>query len=425
MPRAPPDTSSPFVPKGRGANRFRRVQQAVRAHEQFRGRALNLQASENLLSPAARAVLGSDMASRYSVRLDRQFEGTFIHNAYGGTLWMEEVEDEARALAQDVFGAKHAIIEPIGGHVAAEVALLATTKKGAMIASCPQDCGGYTGYDAGYLPEMFGWRASEFPFDKAVWNLDANKLTAFLKKAKPDTIVLGQSYILFPYDFKAVRDACSDARVKPAVIYDGSHVMGLIAGGAFQRPLKEGAVALYGSTHKTFFGPQGGIFLTDDPALDEKARANLTWRTMDNAHENRIAALAVALAEMAHFGRAYAHRVVELATTLAAALDDAAVPVKFRDLGYTQSHQIMLDDKALKRKYRLDVAEFSAAMERNSIILDAVGRVGTAELARCGAQADEMEQVAAFIRDAAKGKDVKAQVEEFKSHLPAPAFAFD
>ena len=425
MVRVATSAAGPPQSKGRGASRFRRVKQAVQAHEQFRGRALNLQASENLLSPAARAALGSDMASRYSVRMDAEFEGTYIHNAYGGTVWMEEIGDEAQALAQEVFNAKHAVIQPIGGHIAAEVALLSTTKKGGLIASCPQDCGGYTGYDARYLPDMFGMRAADFPFDKSVWNMDGGKLAAFLKKARPDTLVLGQSYILFPYDFKAVRDACADARVKSTVIYDGSHVMGLIAGGAFQRPLKEGAVALFGSTHKTFFGPQGGIFLTDDAALDAKARANLTWRTMDNAHENRIAALAIALAEMQHFGRAYAHRVVELATTLAAALDEAGVPVKFRDLGYTQSHQIMLDDRAVKKKFKLDVAEFSAAMERNSIILDAVGRVGTAELARCGAQADEMEQVAAFIRDAAKGKDVKAQVEEFKSHLPAPAFAFD
>lgn len=425
MPRGPTHTSGVPVPKARGASRYRRVRQAIQAHEQFRGRALNLQASENLLSPATRAALASDMASRYSVRLDREFEGTYIHNAYGGTLGMEEVEDEARSLAQEVFGAKHAVVEPIGGHIAAEVALLATTKKGALIASCPQDCGGYTGYDGPYLPEMFGWRAAEFPFDKDVWNMDAEKLPAFLKKNKPETLVLGQSYILFPYDFKAVRDACAEARIRPAVIYDGSHVMGLIAGGAFQRPLKEGAVALFGSTHKTFFGPQGGIFLTDDEDLDRKARANLTWRTMDNAHENRIAALAVALAEMQHFGRAYAHRVVELATTLAAALDEAGVPVKFRDLGYTQSHQIMTDDKGIKKKFKMDPAEFSAAMEKNSIILDAVGRVGTAELARCGAQANEMEEVAAFIRDAAKGKDVKARVEEFKSHLPAPSFTFE
>jgi glycine hydroxymethyltransferase len=182
---------SPPIPKGRGASRFRRVRQAVHAHEQFRARALNLQASENLLSPAAREALGSDMASRYSVRLDREFEGTFIHNAYGGTVWMEEVGDEARSLAQEVFGARHAVVEPIGGHIAAEVALLATTKRGGLIASCPQDCGGYTGYDPAYLPDMFGLRAADFPFDKGSWNMDAHKLPAFLKKTKPDTLVLG------------------------------------------------------------------------------------------------------------------------------------------------------------------------------------------------------------------------------------------
>jgi len=404
---------------------MRRIQMAIRAHEQFRGRALNLQASENLLSPAARQALGGDMASRYSLRLDREFDGVFLHNAYGGTLWMEEVEDEARSLAKDVFGAKNALIEPIGGHIASMIALLSTTPKGGLVASTPQKFGGYTGYDTGFLPDMFSMRAAEFPFDEPAWTIDVEALPRFLKKDRPDTLLLGASYLLFPYDLGAVRDAFAEARVRPKLVYDGSHVMGLIAGRAFQQPLHEGALALFGSTHKSFFGPQGGLFLTDDEALFAKASENLTWRTMDNAHENRIAALAVALAEMAHFGRSYAHRVVDLSTTLAEALDKEGIPVRFRDLGYTQSHQILLDDKALKRKFGMDTPGFSAALERNSIIVDAVGRFGTAELARCGADASHMEAIAKFVKRAAKGQTVKADVEEFKSHLPSPAFAFD
>src|SRR5258705_6621349 len=101
MARAPSETSSPFVPKGRGANRFRRVRQAVRAHEQFRGRALNLQASENLLSPAARQALGGDMASRYSLRLDREFDGVFLHHAYGGGRLVGKREGEKKGAPQE------------------------------------------------------------------------------------------------------------------------------------------------------------------------------------------------------------------------------------------------------------------------------------------------------------------------------------
>jgi len=201
--------------------------------------------------------------------------------------------------------------------------------------------------------------------------------------------------------------------------------MGLIAGGAFQHPLEEGCAALFGSTHKTFFGPQGGIFLTNSPDIERRAKENVTWRTMDNAHENRIAALAVALAEMQHFGPAYADRVVELSQALGRALDDRGIPVRFRDLGFTESHQLLLDDKRIKKLYGLNTAEFSAALERNSIIVDSVGRIGTAELARCGGHPSEMEDLARLIHRAAKGNDVKAQAEEFRSHLPAPAFVFD
>jgi glycine hydroxymethyltransferase len=401
--------AGPALSKGRGVGRLRRIRLAVQAHEHFRSRALNLQASENLLSPAARAALASDMASRYSLRLDTEFE----------------VEEEARSLAREVFRARFALIEPIGGHVAAMVALLATTKRGGLIASCPQKFGGYTGYDGKFMPEMFGMLAGEWPFKEKSWNLDIAALPGFLKKTKPSTLVLGASYLLFPYDMGAVRDACTDARVRPTVLYDGSHVMGLIAGGRFQAPLAEGAHVLFGSTHKSFFGPQGGVLFTNDEDLDRRARENLTWRTMDNAHENRIAALAIALAEMQHFGASYAHRVVELAQSLGKALDDRGVPVRFRDLGFTQSHQLLLDERAMKKLYGLDTAGFSAELGQNSLIVDAVGRIGTAELARCGAQASEMEELARLIHRAAKGTDVKAQVEEFKSHLPAPAFVFD
>lgn len=398
---------------------------AIQAHEQFRQRTLNLQASENLLSPAARAALSSDLASRYSLRLDREWDGVFFHNAYGGTLWMEEIEEEARSLAQEIFGASNALIEPVGGHAAAMVALLTSTPRGGLIASTPQSGGGYTGYDKDYLPAMFGMRAADFPFNRRRWTIDLGTLPAFLKRRKPDVLLLGASYLLFPYDLAAIHDACDDARQHPVLLYDGSHVMGLIAGGAFQRPLAEGVQALYGSTHKSFFGPQGGLYLTNDDEVADAARQNITWRTMDNAHENRIAALAIALAEMAHFGRSYAHRVVELSKALAEALDEAGLPVRFRARGYTESHQVLLDETKLKKGFGLDTTEFSAALERNSIIVDAVGRIGTAELARTGALPDQMEDLAGMVVKAAKGKRVKAEVEEYRSMLPAPAFTFD
>lgn len=401
------------------------MRKLIEAHGEFRSRALNLQASENLLSSAARLALSSDMASRYSLVLDRVFEGVFIHNAYGGAHFMEALEAEARALACRVFKAKHALVEPVGGHIASMIALLSTTPKAGLVASSPQQYGGYTGYDGAFLPQMFSMRAAEYPFDEARWNIDYDALPKFLRETNPETLLLGASYILFPYDLKAVRDACEEAEVSPKLLYDGSHVLGLIAGGEFQKPLDEGVLALFGSTHKSFFGPQGGLFLTNDKRVHDAAFENLTWRTMDNAHENRIAALAVALAETEAFGRDYARRVVELSHALGEQLDARGFPVRFRELGYSRSHQLLIDDLTLKKRFHLEFPALSERLGKSSIVIDSVGRIGTAELARCGAKPDQMEELAKLIVVAAKGSNVRRKVEAFKAGLPAPAFTFD
>src|SRR5207244_13570412 len=94
------------------------------------------------------------------------------------------------------------------------------------------------------------------------------------------------------------------------VVYDGSHVLGLIAGGEFQRPLQEGAELLLGSTHKSLFGPQGGI-IVGKKEVEAEVKGRQFPGLVDNAHWNRIAALTWALDEARRNGRKYAARVIE------------------------------------------------------------------------------------------------------------------
>jgi len=99
---------------------------------------------------------------------------------------------------------------------------------------------------------------------------------------------------------------------------------------------------LFGSTHKSFFGPQGGIILADEEH-DEVMKEKIYLRFEDNAHWNRIAALTLALAEMKEFGREYAEQVICNATALAKNLHSYGFPVKCPHLGFTKSHQVVLD----------------------------------------------------------------------------------
>ncbi len=125
------------------------------------------------------------------------------------------------------------------------------------------------------------------------------------------------------------------------LVFDGSHVLGLIAGNHFQDPLREGAQVLLGSTHKSFFGPQGGIILADKEH-DEVMKAKIYPRFVDNAHWNRIATLTLTLAETREFGREYAEQVIRNAKALGKSLHDYDFPVKCSHLGFTQSHQSYL-----------------------------------------------------------------------------------
>ncbi len=137
--------------------------------------------------------------------------------------------------------------------------------------------------------------------------------------------MLGQSFFLFPYPLREIAEAAH--AVDALVFYDASHVLGLIAGGEFQDPLREGADVLFGSTHKSFPGPQGGLLVTDREDLFAQIDPALVWRVFDNAHWNRIAALAQTLLELERCGRGVRRTaVVANAQALGRALTDRGAP---------------------------------------------------------------------------------------------------
>jgi glycine hydroxymethyltransferase len=388
----------------------------MRAQERWRlEESVNLLPSENVASPQVRALLASDFGHRYTLPVNAEYAGAFLENSYRGTRITTQVEKDAEAAACEVFSARHACVQPLSGHIAAMIAIVSTTRRGDLICPVPVDAGGYDGYAQEYIPDMLGLRSAALPFDKSVQNLDHEAAAAFIRKKKPRLVLLGASFILFPYDIAPVRDACDDAG--STLAYDGSHVLGLIAGQEFQRPLKEGVDVLYGSTHKSFFGPQGGLIVTDDDELDEAVRKNLTWRVVDNVHWNRVASLGQALLEMGRFGKAYARQVVKNAQRLGKELHESGFPVMFPELGYTRSHQLLMDADRVRAKYGLSINDFSIRMERSNVMIDSVARLGASEVTRMGAKEKDMADLAEIFMSAAEGKNVKREVKTFRDRF--------
>lgn len=385
----------------------------VHAHEGWRGTTLNLLASENILSPMVREALGSDLASRYSLEIHAEVHGEYVENAYRGTRYAEEIIHRTGELACGIFGSRYAVTEPLSGHVAGMVVLLSCLEKRELLLTTAIGNGGYDGYAGDYIPEMFGYRSGHLPFSAEEWKL-AETAPDVIRHTGPGAVVVGSSFILFPYDLKPLREACDD--VGAVLVYDASHVLGLIAGGEFQPDAMRYCDVVYGSTHKSLFGPQGGIILTNDGDLHERMRFNLTWRTIDNPHLNRIAGLGIALEEMDRWGAEYAGRVVRNARALGRELTDRGVPVA-RAPAFTESHQLHLDPVGIREGFGLTMNGLGIRLEEHDIIVDAVGRLGTAEATRIGMREPDMATVADLIRramaqDGGGGGDREGSVSE-------------
>jgi len=377
----------------------------VSKHEQYRKSVINLQASENIMSPDALKCLGTDMASRYSL-----YEPAIKSDAYGGTRYSEDVLHETEKLASEVFGTRFSEVRSLGGHIAAEIVLLSTVKKKENILSISEADGGYTGYQTGFLPEMFCFQNYRLPYKRDIQEIDFDKLEKVMKSTKPKLIMLGQSFFLKPYDLKRVREMADES--DSYVAYDASHVLGLVGGKAFQNDISKYSDVFFGSTHKTFFGPQGGLIFTNTEEIYSKIEKNITWRTMDNYHISRVAAIGTALEEMKNFGKEYASAVIRNSQRLGKSLHEGGFPVLY-DPWFSYSHQLHI--AKTEKENSSEFLELSKNLENNGIIIDREGRIGTAEITRMGMT--DMGKLSELIIRSTKGENIRKEVEGIALNL--------
>lgn len=374
------------------------VRDRIADHERLRNSGLNLCVSENAPSRAVRQALASDLAGRYNEAF------------YGGSGPARALQAEVEDLGRDLFDAIDVLVTPTSGTICDLAVVLALTEAGGTVAMPPVAEGGFP-LDLA----KFERRRADLPMTDHLVP-DADALAGFADDVQPDLVILGSSRILFPHPVEAARDAFD-----VPVVFDGAHVLGLIATDAYPDPLAEGADVLIGSTHKSLPGPQGGLVATDDADLARVLDEHLAYHEetgiglIDNPHPSRIAALGVALEEVA--GRPdYGDRVVDNSRALAAGLDDRGVPVRFADRGYTRTHQVLLDLAPEEASGYFD------DLEDHLIFVDRAGRVGTAEATWRGMGPDEMRTVAQLMARVFDGdtKGVRKKAETLARKFPTP-----
>ena len=418
---------------------YDKVFELLRAHHKWFSESLPLIASENVVSAAVKEAIASDFGNRYA-------EGWPGERVYAGCTYIDEVERIAIKLAKQLFEAEFVDVRPVSGVNSNVVVYTAFANPGDTVMALSIPNGGHISYGrselGGTAGSVRGLKVEYLVFDQESMNIDVDGTIAKVKRLetegiKPKMVIFGASVFLFPHPVKELGSFFRS--VGATVHYDGAHVLGLIAGKRFQDPLREGVDVMTGSTHKTLPGPQGGIVLSWDRYSENIKRATFPGN-VSNHHLHHVAGKAVAFAEMLAFGEAYAGEVISNAKALAESLHTKGVSVLGEKLGFTQSHQVLVDvtrqgDGGTLEK-KLEAANIIA--NRNMIPSDIKAgrhfdhpgglRFGVQELTRLGMKKDEMDRVGELIaKVVVKGEDsvsVASEVREFRREYQQVHFAF-
>ncbi len=406
------------------------IRQKVMKHNRWFEECIPMIASENLMSPLAKEMLISDFADRYA-------EGLPGKRYYQGNIYVDQVEIKALELAKRLFRCDFADVRPTSGTVANMAVLFAFAQPGDTITTCALAQGAHISTCEFGAFGQRGVKSVNYPFNEEDMNLDVDGTAKLLREVKPKVAQFGLSVFLFPPPIRELRDAFDE--VGCLVWEDCAHVLGLIAGGQFHDPLREGVNIVSSSTHKTFPGPNHGMILGQDLTEDqEKALQRAVFPGVTSSHHlHAMAALAITLAEMDVFAKDYAAQACRNSRALGQALYERGVPVLCPDLGFTRSHAIAVDvtefgggkDCAQLLEDANIICNKNMLPRDTSSVRPSGLRLGSQEMTRIGMKESDMVEVADLIaRVVVKKEDpakVKEDVKAFKRQFTTIQYCFN
>ncbi|HHH79951.1 MAG TPA: serine hydroxymethyltransferase [Thermoplasmatales archaeon] len=409
------------------------VREQSMKNNEFFGNSLPLIASENILSPLCKEMLLTDFHGRYA-------EGTPGNRYYEGCEFFDKVELKAMELAKKLFKCSYADVRPTAGTTANMAVLKALIKPGETATVLDTADGAHISFGKWGAAGLRGVNLVHYPFNDEEMNIDVDGAAKLIREIKPKLALFGQSVFLVPTPLKELAEVAHE--MDAYVVYDAAHVLGLIAAGYFQDPLREGADVMTGSTHKTLPGPQGGMIVSDhkgETDEDKKFLRKLNFGVFPGVtssyHLHHVAAKAIAFAEHLEFGRDYAKHTIKNAQKLGEALYEKGFEVFGEKFGFTKSHQLLVrigegrGKEASKMLYKAGIVTNMNMVPGDENPLNPSGlRLGSQELTRIGMKEDEMEKVADFIKRVILDKEptekIRKEVADFRRNYQNVHYCF-
>ncbi len=404
------------------------IEEIVAQQNEWRINTINLIASENVMSSRARNVLGSDFAHRYA-------EGHPGERYYQGTDKIDEIESWIKQQLKTLFNCQHMEVRPISGTVANDAVFSRYIKPGDVAMVNSTAGGGHISHHKSGSVGKYTKNIVDFPLTPDGYHIDTDQTHQLIKKLHPKVLILGKSLFLFPDPVKELVGICRENET--TLIYDAAHVLGLIAGKQFQDPLGEGADIVTASTHKTFFGSQRGLIMSNMDTKDWwKIDKGAFPGSSSNHHLDTLVSLAITTCEMITFAEEYSKQTRSNAKALARSLHELGFNVQAKDYDFTESHQIAVDVSELGggNEVARILKESDIILNMNLLPFEPLEkvtnpsgiRIGTQEMTRFGMKEKEMEQIAELFKKCLKDTtSINNEVRELRKSFQKVQYSFD
>ena len=356
---------------------------------------IELIASENIVSPAVMAAMGSVLTNKYA-------EGYPGHRYYGGCQFVDEVEQIAIDRACKLFGAKYANVQPHSGAQANLAVYFALLNVGDTVMGMDLSQGGHLTHGSPVNMSGKNYNFVSYGVSAEDGRIDYAALAKQVAKVRPKLIVAGASAYPRAIDFEKLAEIAHGYGAM--LMVDMAHIAGLVAGGQHQSPVPYADVVTT-TTHKTLRGPRGGLILTNNEYLIKRINSAIFPGTQGGPLEHVIAAKAVCFGEaLKPEFKEYARKIVENAKALEAELTARGVKLVS---GGTDNHLLLIDltDEDCTGKeleHNLDEVHITANKntvpgEKRSPFVTSGVRIGTPAVTTRGMKEAEMKQIAALI----------------------------
>ena len=382
---------------------------------------IELIASENIVSPAVMAAMGSVLTNKYA-------EGYPGHRYYGGCQYVDQVEQIAIDRACKLFGAKYANVQPHSGAQANLAVYFALLNVGDTVMGMDLSQGGHLTHGSPVNMSGKNYNFVSYGVSAEDGRIDYAALAKQVAKVRPKLLVAGASAYPRAIDFEKLAEIAHGYGAM--LMVDMAHIAGLVAGGQHQSPVPYADVVTT-TTHKTLRGPRGGLILTNNEYIIKRINSAIFPGTQGGPLEHVIAAKAVCFGEaLKPEFKEYARKIVENAKALEAELTARGVKLVS---GGTDNHLLLIDltDEDCTGKeleHNLDEVHITANKntvpgEKRSPFVTSGVRIGTPAVTTRRMGPDEMKVIADCIADcvfdfANKKDEVARKVEELTKKFP-------